>query len=364
MLAVTFAGSAQCRLATDPDPYDEPRGVSGYLHAYAGEPDLDRLIRFQDPPFRRTRTPTIGVLVRSVVLDGAPVAGHPLQSARVQLLDRPKFEGRNGVVAEDGLEPIVPFHLSIEQGAARLARATVPTDPTSPYCEFNAIDFIADPGFMERQTGIVSLVSVWGERLALLETELRQRGRRRAAGARGTHRLLARELGAGRWGRPVLPRPHGVGLSAALARLRRRRGRLAAGIRADHGAMAGELLVRGLGCRRPGVLCRRHAGDSTSRRSAGSTHDPSSGTLDGHSALGLISHVANQVVQQRRMAATRVHVDRPRLGAPCRYHHPLPLAREEADGKQLDDGAWCETAGRDASDRRAPARGRNGASHQ
>jgi hypothetical protein len=172
MLAISFAGWAQCRLATDPDPYDEPRGVSGYLHAYAGEPDLDRLIRFQDPPFRRTHTPTIGVLVRSVVLDGAPVAEHPLQSARVQLLDRPKFEGRNGVVAEDGLEPIVPFHLSIEQGAARLARATVPTDPTSPYREFNAIDFIADPGFMERETGIVSLVSVWGERLALLETEL------------------------------------------------------------------------------------------------------------------------------------------------------------------------------------------------
>jgi hypothetical protein len=172
MLAITFAGWAQCRLATDPDPYDEPRGVSGYMYAYAGEPDLDRLIRFQDPPFRRTHTPTIGVMVRSVVLDGVPVAGHPLQGARVELLDRPKFEGRNGVIAEDGLEPIVPFHLSIQQGAERLSRATVPTDPTAPYREFNAIDLLADPGFIERETGIVSLIAVWRERLELLENEL------------------------------------------------------------------------------------------------------------------------------------------------------------------------------------------------
>ena len=33
-------GWFQCRLATDPDPYDEPRGVSGYVHAYLGEPTL------------------------------------------------------------------------------------------------------------------------------------------------------------------------------------------------------------------------------------------------------------------------------------------------------------------------------------
>jgi hypothetical protein len=28
-----FGGWFQCRLATDPDPCDEPRGVSGYVHA-------------------------------------------------------------------------------------------------------------------------------------------------------------------------------------------------------------------------------------------------------------------------------------------------------------------------------------------
>ena len=70
MLSITFAGWAQCRLATDPDPYDEPRGVSGYMWAYSGEVDLDRIIRFQAPPFQRTHTPEIGVSVTSVKVHG------------------------------------------------------------------------------------------------------------------------------------------------------------------------------------------------------------------------------------------------------------------------------------------------------
>ena len=172
MLAVTFAGWAQCRLATDPDPYDEPRGVSGYMRAYAGEPDLDRVIRFQDPPFRRMHTPEIGIAVRSVNLHGTEDAAHPLRGATVHLLDEPTFEGRNGVIAEDGSEPIVPFHLCLKQDSHRLSRATVPSDPRSPYREFNAIDIIIDPGFIERATGIPSLVDVWRNRLSLLESEL------------------------------------------------------------------------------------------------------------------------------------------------------------------------------------------------
>jgi hypothetical protein len=172
MLSVTFAGWAQTRLATDPDPYDETRGVSGYVRAYAGEPDLDRIIRFQSPPFRRTHTPVIGVTVTSVSLHGAEDAAHPLIGAKVDLLDGPKLEGRNGVIAEDALEPIVPFHLSLDKGSHHLSRATVPSDPKSPYREFNAIDFIRDADFIERATGISSLVDIWQNRLSLLEGEL------------------------------------------------------------------------------------------------------------------------------------------------------------------------------------------------
>src|SRR5512133_460655 len=53
MLSLHFAGWFQCRLATDPDPADEPRGVSGFTFAYPGEPDLDRVIRFARPEAQR-----------------------------------------------------------------------------------------------------------------------------------------------------------------------------------------------------------------------------------------------------------------------------------------------------------------------
>ena len=173
MLSVTFAGWGHCRLATDPDPYDEPRGVSGYLRAYAGEPDLNRIIRFQDPPFVRSHAPRIGVAVKSISLDGQSVADHPLLDAQVHLLNDAKFEGRNGVIAEDGEEPIVPFDFCIVKGADRLRRATVPSDPRSPYREFKAKDIVfGDAGFIERATGIASLVVVWNTRLDALQNEL------------------------------------------------------------------------------------------------------------------------------------------------------------------------------------------------
>ena len=46
-LWIKFEGWFQCRLATDPDPADEPRGVDGYIHAIPSERDLDRIIRLQ-----------------------------------------------------------------------------------------------------------------------------------------------------------------------------------------------------------------------------------------------------------------------------------------------------------------------------
>ena len=46
-LYLHFEGYFQCRLATDPDPTREPRGVSGYTYALAGEDDLDQVIYLQ-----------------------------------------------------------------------------------------------------------------------------------------------------------------------------------------------------------------------------------------------------------------------------------------------------------------------------
>jgi hypothetical protein len=92
MIAIRFAGRFQSRLATDPDPTDERRGVSGYIWAVAGEPDLDRIIRFQQPTVERTYSPKVGVLVTEVVVDGTACADHVLLGASVNLLGGPKFE--------------------------------------------------------------------------------------------------------------------------------------------------------------------------------------------------------------------------------------------------------------------------------
>ena len=130
MLVLAFDGWAQCRLATDPDPADEPRGVSGWTFALAGEPDLDRVLRFQPAgAVSRRFGPPVGVAVRQVAQDGRAVDGHVLAGAPVELLDDPIFDGRNGLAAEDREEPIMPLHLRIASGGVTLARRHA--DPVS-----------------------------------------------------------------------------------------------------------------------------------------------------------------------------------------------------------------------------------------
>jgi hypothetical protein len=167
-----FGGWFQCRLATDPDPHDEPRGVSGYARAVAGEPDLDRVVRFQPAgAFVRSHCPEVGVRVTRVIVDGRPVDGHPLVGATVDLLDEPVFEGRNGIVADDGFEPIVPFHLRVEgPGGLSLQRRAgaaerFPFTPLKPRDVQLGLSDIADA------TGIWDLAAVWRERASMLRAE-------------------------------------------------------------------------------------------------------------------------------------------------------------------------------------------------
>ena len=47
MLDINFEGYFMCRLATDPDPTNEERGMSGYTMAFANEDPLDQVIRLQ-----------------------------------------------------------------------------------------------------------------------------------------------------------------------------------------------------------------------------------------------------------------------------------------------------------------------------
>ena len=171
-VSLDFAGWFQCRLAVDPDPADEPRGVSGYVHALAGEPDLDRVIRLQPHgTVRRPFCPDVGVTVRSVRVDGKPQAGHPLVGADVDLLDDPVFEGRNGIVADDGFEPIVPFHLQISRGDFRLRRRHLDTEEF-PFSDLQGTGI--QPGLTDigQATGIFDLADVWRARKAEVDRAL------------------------------------------------------------------------------------------------------------------------------------------------------------------------------------------------
>ena len=198
MIELRFGGWFQCRLATDPDPCDEKRGVSGYVHAFVDEPDLDRLISFQRPAFLRSHAPHVGVHVLGVSVDGEARPDHPLVGAAVDLLERPVFEGRNGAVADDGLEPIHPFVLEVSAPPFRLVRATVPADPAYPYPEFLASG--VDPTRAQEiaeATGVANLRSVWQQRLAALRLEVQQGPPEpRASGLRERISFLEGNLGS------------------------------------------------------------------------------------------------------------------------------------------------------------------------
>lgn len=90
-----FAGWFECRLATDPDLFEEKRGRLGWTFALPAEPDLDRIFRFQPTnAVLRAGGPAVGVRVQSVAVEGVEAPGHPLLGAPVDLLGDPVFEGR------------------------------------------------------------------------------------------------------------------------------------------------------------------------------------------------------------------------------------------------------------------------------
>jgi hypothetical protein len=138
MLELFFEGWFQCRLARDPDPSDEKRGVSGAAFATVYEPDLDRIIRLNEPVAPRGdhlpqghQVPLVGVTVKSVRVFGEKNDLHPLVGARVDLLDGAVFQALNGVFYSPGKEPIDPFHISISQGSLALSRKDL-WDPDQP----------------------------------------------------------------------------------------------------------------------------------------------------------------------------------------------------------------------------------------
>jgi hypothetical protein len=157
---VRFSGRFQCRLATDPDPFDHPWGEQSSFGMYAvqgpdpadpDEPPLDRVIRFQDGVALRPFCAPIGVSVMAVEAEvgGSTIrfsAGDALIGLPVRLGPGCKFDSRNRTFAPDGFEPISDFSLQIGPGgAAVFAGKSAPAVPrpspddppgsTAPYAD-------------------------------------------------------------------------------------------------------------------------------------------------------------------------------------------------------------------------------------
>ncbi|HET9821004.1 MAG TPA: hypothetical protein VFQ16_04195 [Burkholderiaceae bacterium] len=145
-LSLGFEGYFACRIATDPDPTDEPRGMSGYTMALAHEDPLDQVIRLQiddaylernaREPMRemfRDRRFMLGVKVRSVSVDGQPwAAGAGLINAPLTLnggeapLKGPAFDSRNAVAGNDDAMAFViyPFNLHVGSDGGKVGLST------------------------------------------------------------------------------------------------------------------------------------------------------------------------------------------------------------------------------------------------
>ena len=145
MLQIGFRGWWQLRMALDPDPNDEPRGISGSTIVVPGEPDFDGLIRLQDPVApRHPHEHDIGVDVHEVAYvdpqgTQKPVVlpDHPLVGAHVNLLDDPVFGERGFVVLYQKM-PIDPFHLEIATDGISL-RVDDLWDPPRPDLTYDEV---------------------------------------------------------------------------------------------------------------------------------------------------------------------------------------------------------------------------------
>ncbi len=176
LLEIQYQGFFFCRLATDPDPTNEQRGVSGYTMALVYEDPLDQVIRTQidqDFAVRNLREPvqlpgepnnpnrpmnlTVGVEVAGVSFDGKtyPPAARALAGAKLSLkgktppFDGPIFDSRNNIVGSDDNMMFVvnPFELEIKSDQVTIAA----TDYLNPADPEQQIWQIQDPSTYSRR---------------------------------------------------------------------------------------------------------------------------------------------------------------------------------------------------------------------
>lgn len=186
MLTLSYEGWFQVRMATDPDPTDEPRGLTGPTVATPGEPDLDRIVRFQQPVAPRWPGSAVGVRIGTVRIDGVARPDHPLAGGTVELIDGPQYWQLNYIVVPGLKAPIDPFHVEFASADRSVVirrrdewdltrpglRITdVFTEPRLLARRDNTIT-IADPEVAEA-TGILDYAGYRAERLRALRDRLR-----------------------------------------------------------------------------------------------------------------------------------------------------------------------------------------------
>jgi hypothetical protein len=153
-LYLSYGGWFQMRMATDPDPTDDPRGVSGYTFALAGEPDFDGRIHLQpdEPGVWQRRFgvgedspgPRVGVNVLSAqVWDEATLTVSPAPAyvgARVGLPGARIVEN-NGLVVREDLFAVDPVRVQVRalDGEMLLDRTDL-LDPANPDLPITSAD--------------------------------------------------------------------------------------------------------------------------------------------------------------------------------------------------------------------------------
>jgi hypothetical protein len=133
------------RMATDPDPTDELRGLSGYTFALAGEPDLDGLLHLQpdeEGVFERrfgvaadAPGPRVGVTVRHaqsldestlVYTDAPEYLGARVSFAGARLVER------NGIIVRNDFFAIDPLRVQVRVGDRLILDREDLLDPNEP----------------------------------------------------------------------------------------------------------------------------------------------------------------------------------------------------------------------------------------
>lgn len=169
-LEIVFEGFWQCRLATDPDPSNEQRGITGFTYALVGETLLDNVfysqgkdiknlfgekddnfkditekphifytknIREASPDYQKYNQNGIGIKVTNVIFDGTPVDAYQDSTVKKELLNLidclvrfepreiipgepwkdPVFEGRNQIISDGDPDRFTlnPFVISISK---------------------------------------------------------------------------------------------------------------------------------------------------------------------------------------------------------------------------------------------------------